>query len=95
MLTISDQLPPTLDTRAYGAELYDAGRRARAGLPYALILPLVAADGSHTRCLIADPSAHAARARYQGPLSDEERSELRKAFAVLNELWAEDGGGAA
>jgi hypothetical protein len=65
MLTRIDQLPLELDRIRFRAELYDAGRRADAGLPFALILPLVVADGTKTHCLIADERAHAARTRCQ------------------------------
>lgn len=92
MLTLIDQLPPELDRIRYGAELYDAGRRADAGLPFALILPLIDADGTRTRCLITDPAAHAARWQRR-TLTAAEKRRYAEAFAVLNAFVANDAEG--
>lgn len=96
-------LPPELDRIRYGSELCDAGRRASAGLRYALILPLTRVDGTNDRYLLADEEAHAARERYRRRAGERERERLSaaetrrydEAFAVLDACWAEDGGGAA
>ncbi len=60
-----DELPPTLNRRRYTAELRAASRRANAGEKFALILPLIAEDGSRSRCLVADAEAHRARERFR------------------------------
>lgn len=95
MSILGSEMPPELDRVRHGADLYDAGRRA-AGLPFALFLPLVTADGTKTRWMVADERALAARERYRRRpcrLPSERADWYEGAFACYQD--DSEGGGAA
>lgn len=106
MLTLSDHVPPGVDRTTYDPEIREAIRRARAGLRYAVILPMVNPDGANSRYLLADQAAHKAQARWrarsaerkqQRAISAEEKRRYHEAFAVLDAFFSSDdtGDGAA